>query len=78
LYLCVKGDIKTPIIRKVIKAGPNSFAVTLPKTWLDFLERQTGVRVTEVALEVDGKITIEPLLNPPKTSSKNQQGEIQK
>ena len=52
-----------PIIRKVIKAGPNSFAVTLPKTWLDLLERQTGEKITEVTLEVDGKITIEPLLH---------------
>jgi antitoxin component of MazEF toxin-antitoxin module len=74
LYLRVIGDIKTPIIRKVIKAGPNSFAVTLPKTWLDFFERQTGVKVTEVALEVDGKITIEPILYQSKTRFQNPQG----
>jgi antitoxin component of MazEF toxin-antitoxin module len=51
-----------PIIRKIIKAGPNSFAVTLPKSWLELLERQTGKKVTEVTLEIDGKITIEPIL----------------
>ena len=59
-----------PIIRKVIKAGPNSFAVTLPKTWLDLLERQTGEKITEVTLEVDGKITIEPLLHQSKIVQK--------
>jgi|WetSurMetagenome_2_1015567.scaffolds.fasta_scaffold00401_13 antitoxin component of MazEF toxin-antitoxin module len=59
-----------PIIRKVIKAGPNSFAVTLPKTWLDLLERQTGEKITEVTLEVNGKITIEPLLNQSKIVKK--------
>ena len=59
-----------PIIRKVIKAGPNSFAVTLPKTWLDLLERQTGEKITEVTLEVDGKITIEPLLHQAKIVQK--------
>ncbi|MGD6806812.1 MAG: AbrB/MazE/SpoVT family DNA-binding domain-containing protein [Candidatus Bathyarchaeia archaeon] len=50
------------MIRKVIKAGPNSFAVTLPKTWLELLERETGKKVTEVALEVNGKIIITPIL----------------
>jgi antitoxin component of MazEF toxin-antitoxin module len=59
-----------PIIRKVIKAGPNSFAVTLPKTWLELLERQTGEKITEVTLEVDGKITIEPLLHQSKIVQK--------
>jgi len=51
-----------PIIRKVIKAGPNSFAVTLPKTWLELLERETGKKITEVALEINGKITITPII----------------
>jgi len=50
-----------PIIRKVIKAGPNSFAITLPKTWLDLIERETGKKVTEVTLEVTRKIIIAPL-----------------
>jgi antitoxin component of MazEF toxin-antitoxin module len=75
LYLSEAGDIKTRIIRKVIKAGPNSFAVTLPKSWLDLLERQTGEKLTEVTLEVDDKITIEPLLNQTKNNSKKQQGD---
>jgi antitoxin component of MazEF toxin-antitoxin module len=56
------SDTKMPIIRKVIRAGPNSFAVTLPKTWLELLERETGKKITEVALEINGKITIMPII----------------
>jgi len=50
-----------PIIRKVIRVG-DSRAVSLPKSWLDLLERETGETVIEVKMEVDNVITISPIL----------------
>jgi antitoxin component of MazEF toxin-antitoxin module len=55
-----------PIIRKVIQVG-NSRAISLPKSWLDLLERETGESVNEVKMEVDNVITISPIL-PKKVS----------
>jgi hypothetical protein len=49
-----------PLIQKLIQVG-DSRAVTLPKTWLNYYERKTGRRIKEVTLEVNGKITIQPL-----------------
>ncbi len=48
-----------PIIRKVIKIG-DSKAVTLPKTWLDFFEKEIGEEIGFVTIEVDKKLTIAP------------------
>jgi antitoxin component of MazEF toxin-antitoxin module len=50
-----------PIIRKVMPIG-GSEGITLPKSWLDWIERTTGQRITEVCLEVNGKITISPIM----------------
>ena len=49
-----------PLIRKVLEVG-NSRAVTSPKTWLDFYEKESGVKITHVCLETDGpKIILYP------------------
>ena len=50
-----------PIIRKVIQVG-TSKAVSLPKSWLDWLKREYGVEITEVAVEVNHVLTIQPIL----------------
>ncbi|MGA3289753.1 MAG: hypothetical protein ABSD42_05895 [Candidatus Bathyarchaeia archaeon] len=49
-----------PIIRKIIQVG-GSKAVSLPKSWLDFLENEYG-KIEAVKMEVNGKIIIEPIL----------------
>ena len=51
-----------PIIRKVIKVG-NSKAVTFPASWIEFYESETGQELREVAVEVDGSLTISPIKN---------------
>jgi hypothetical protein len=45
----------------VVQVG-TARAVTLPKSWLDYIERETGQPIKEVTMEVDGKLTIEPIL----------------
>jgi antitoxin component of MazEF toxin-antitoxin module len=54
-----------PIVRKIIDVG-TSKAVTLPKGWLEYLQKQTGVEITQVAIEVNRVLKIEPIL-PQKT-----------
>lgn len=49
-----------PIIRKLVTVG-SSRGVTLPKSWLENVERSCGP-ITALAMEVDGKITLEPLV----------------
>jgi antitoxin component of MazEF toxin-antitoxin module len=56
-----------PLIQRIIQVG-DSRAVTIPKTWLVYYERESGQRIEEVAVEVNGKITISPIL---KEASKN-------
>jgi len=51
-----------PIIRKIVQVG-TSRAVIIPKSWLQFYEKQTGQPVTEVAVEVNKILKIKPILN---------------
>jgi antitoxin component of MazEF toxin-antitoxin module len=48
------------LIRKVIQVG-TSKAVSLPKSWLTFYERQSGQSIKEVSVEVNGKLIISPI-----------------
>jgi len=57
-----------PIIRRIIALG-NSRSITLPKGWIDYLERKAGCRITEVAIEVDHILTIEPIIPDEKEAS---------
>lgn len=50
-----------PIIRKVLEIG-NSKAVTIPKSWFEFIEKESGKKITELAIEVDRVLTISPIL----------------
>jgi antitoxin component of MazEF toxin-antitoxin module len=50
-----------PLIRKIIKVG-DSKAVTIPPSWLLYIERTTGQTVTEVTVEVNGCLNITPFL----------------
>lgn len=50
-----------PIIRKIFEIG-GSKAITLPRSWFDFHERQSGEKISEVAIEVDDTLTVIPVL----------------
>lgn len=50
-----------PIIRKILNVG-DSRAITIPKTWLDYIEKEHGIKIKEVAIEVDRVLTIQPIL----------------
>jgi len=54
-----------PIIRKIIQVG-TSRAISIPKSWLDYYERETGVEIKEVAMEVNRILTITPILKKKK------------
>lgn len=51
-----------PIIRKLISFGNSSKGIILPKSWLLYYERKSGQSIKEVTVEVDGKLTIRPIL----------------
>ena len=56
---------KMPIIRKIIRIGKSSKAVIIPKSWLDFYERDRCV-IEEVAIEVNRELRITPILQEDK------------
>jgi antitoxin component of MazEF toxin-antitoxin module len=49
-----------PLIRKVLKVG-NSFAITIPKSWITSFERNTNQKIIELALEVNGILKVFPV-----------------
>lgn len=53
------GVIETPIIRKIIDVG-DSKAVTLPKTWIEFFEKEEGKPIQYLTIEVDRELKILP------------------
>lgn len=59
-----------PIIRKVIDVG-RSKAVTIPKSWLEYYEREKGEVIEAVAIEVNEVLTITPFL--PKHEKKKEE-----
>jgi len=50
-----------PLVRKVIDFGRTSKGVILPKSWLEYYEKETGKKVDSVAIEVNRVLTIEPI-----------------
>jgi len=50
-----------PLIRKLMNLK-TAKAVCLPKSWLDFFEREEGVQIREVAIEVDRALIITPVI----------------
>ena len=49
-----------PIARRLIPLGNSSRGITLPKSWIDLVEKKHG-SIESVSLEVNGKITIRPI-----------------
>lgn len=62
-----------PILRKLTVVG-DSRGITLPASWIKNAEQENGKKMTALALEVNGSITIHPVfeqenlrLTPPAT-----------
>ena len=52
---------KLPLVQKLIKIG-DSRAVVISASWLRYYEKQTNQIIKEVAVEVNGKLTIRPII----------------
>lgn len=50
-----------PIIRKIIDFGKTSKGITLPKSWLEYYEKEAGKQIESVAMEVNKVLTIKPI-----------------
>ena len=50
-----------PMIKKIVMIG-GSQGITLPSSWLDWIDRETGKRPKEVTIEVNGVLKISPVL----------------
>jgi len=59
-----------PIIRSILNIG-NSKAVTIPKSWLTNAEDQTGRKIIALAMEVNGTITLQPVLKRKQNTRKS-------
>ena len=57
--------MEMPIIRKVIRAS-HSKAITLPKSWLEFHEKELGMPIEYVAIEVNKDLKVSPYVPPEK------------
>ena len=55
-----------PLVRKIIHIGKTSKGVILPKTWLEYYEKETGKEIDSVAIEVNRVLTIEPIFEKEK------------
>ncbi len=53
----------SPLIKKIFKVGIASKAVIIPKSWLTYYEQQTGQKITELAMEVDRVLIVQPILS---------------
>ncbi|MGD0330880.1 MAG: hypothetical protein ABSB40_10685 [Nitrososphaeria archaeon] len=51
-----------PIKKAVISLGKYSRAITLPKSWLEIYESQTGHKIKKVLMEVNGELKIKPYI----------------
>jgi len=51
-----------PIIRKIIEVGKTSKAIIIPKSWLEYYERQQGQTIDTVAIEVNRVLKITPII----------------
>ncbi len=46
--------------RKAIKLGKTSYAISLPKGWVRYIEAKSGRKLEAVILETDGEIIVKP------------------
>jgi len=51
-----------PIKKSVISLGKYSRTITLPKSWLEIYESQTGQKIKKVLMEVNGELKVKPYL----------------
>jgi hypothetical protein len=58
----VEDKNKLPLIRKIIPIGKTSKAVIIPKSWLEFFEKECGQSIENVAVEVNRVLKITPIL----------------
>ncbi len=50
-----------PIVRKITGHG-GSRGVTLPASWINLIEKETGQKLKAVLMDIDGLIIIKPLI----------------
>jgi hypothetical protein len=62
--------VNIPLVRKIIEVG-TSKAVTIPKDWLEYYEKEYGRPIEEVAIEVDEVLKIYPLIPKQNDSRKD-------
>jgi len=54
--------IKIPLIRKLFNVGKSSKGIILPKSWLIYHEKKNGKKISEIGMEINGKIIVWPIL----------------
>jgi antitoxin component of MazEF toxin-antitoxin module len=54
-----------PIIRKILNVG-DSKAVTIPKSWIESAEEDSGKKVVALSMEVNGSIILQPVFEKKK------------
>jgi len=57
--------MKMPIIRKLTCVG-DSRGITLPKSWIENAEQETGKKIVALALEIDKSIIVTPVFEKEK------------
>ena len=50
-----------PEIRKIIKLG-HGYIISIPSKWLKYKENESGGKIKEVLLEIDGELNIKPYI----------------
>jgi len=48
--------------RRIFRNNTGSYTVTIPKVWLDRIVKTEGKLIKEVYIEIDGCLTIRPVL----------------
>jgi len=59
--LNIAGAKTLPLIRKIIGFGKTSKGIILPKSWLEYYEKETGKQIESVSMEVNKVLTIAPI-----------------
>jgi hypothetical protein len=56
-----------PIRRKIIRTCYGSYAINIPKSWVDVAEEETGKRAKAVDIEVNKKLVMRLVFEFPKS-----------
>jgi len=57
--------IKLPILRKILEVGCSK-CISLPKSWLSDAEEKAGKKIVMIAMEVNGKLILQPVFEKSK------------